>query len=149
MSETITIYCKNNNTYKEVPIGSSLLDIYSLVGAPLRLRPMNAQVNNKTEGLTFRCWHPKDVEYVDYTQLSGMRTYVRSLCHIFSKAVNDVLPSATLNLEHPISKGYYCVIHNGKCNYRTIFYHLCRSALAVRPKGPARGGGAPLSHNGD
>ena len=52
MSETITIYCKNNNTYKEVPIGSSLLDIYSLVGAPLRLRPMNAQVNNKTEGLT-------------------------------------------------------------------------------------------------
>ena len=33
MSETITIYCKNNNTYKEVPIGSSLLDIYSLVGA--------------------------------------------------------------------------------------------------------------------
>ena len=50
MSETITIYCKNNNTYKEVPIGSSLLDIYSLVGAPLRLRPMNAQVNNKTEG---------------------------------------------------------------------------------------------------
>lgn len=114
MSETITIYCKNNNTYKEVPIGSSLLDIYSLVGAPLRLRPMNAQVNNKTEGLTFRCWHPKDVEYVDYTQLSGMRTYVRSLCHIFSKAVNDVLPSATLNLEHPISKGYYCVIHNGK-----------------------------------
>ena len=46
MSETITIYCKNNNTYKEVPIGSSLLDIYSLVGAPLRLRPMNAQVNN-------------------------------------------------------------------------------------------------------
>lgn len=88
MSETITIYCKNNNTYKEVPIGSSLLDIYSLVGAPLRLRPMNAQVNNKTEGLTFRCWHPKDVEYVDYTQLSGMRTYVRSLCHIFSKAVN-------------------------------------------------------------
>ena len=51
---------------------------------------------------------------MDYTQLSGLRTYVRSLCHIFSKAVNDVLPSATLNLEHPISKGYYCVNHNGK-----------------------------------
>ena len=95
-------------------MGSSLLEIYSLVGAPLRYRPMNAQVNNKVEGLTFRCWHPKDIEYVDYTQLSGLRTYVRSLCHIFSKAVNDVLPTATLNLEHPISKGYYCVIHNGK-----------------------------------
>ena len=114
MSETITIYCKNNNTYKDVPIGSSLLDIYTAVGAPLRYRPMNAQVNNKTESLNFRCWQPKDIEFIDYTQLSGLRTYVRSLCHIFSKAVYDIWPTATLNLEHPVSRGYYCVIHNGK-----------------------------------
>ena len=114
MSETITIYCKNNNTYKDVPIGSSLLDIYTALGAPLRYRPMNAQVNYKTESLNFRCWQPKDIEFIDYTQLSGLRTYVRSLCHIFSKAVYDIWPTATLNLEHPVSKGYYCVIHNGK-----------------------------------
>lgn len=114
MSETITIFCKNNNRYAEVPIGSSLVDIYEMVGSPLSGVPMNAQVNNKTEGLSFRCWHPKDVEYIDYTKSSGLRTYVRSLCHILSKAVNDILPSATMNLEHPISKGYYCVIHNGK-----------------------------------
>ena len=114
MSETITIYCKNNNTYKDVPIGSSLLDIYTALGAPLRYRPMNAQVNNKTESLNFRCWQPQDIEFIDYTQLSGLRTYVRSLCHIFSKAVYDIWPTATLNLEHPVSKGYYCVIHNGK-----------------------------------
>ena len=76
--------------------------------------PMNAQVNNKTESLNFRCWQPKDIEFIDYTQLSGLRTYVRSLCHIFSKAVYDIWPTATLNLEHPVSKGYYCVIHNGK-----------------------------------
>ena len=114
MSETITIYCKNNNTYKDVPIGSSLLDIYTALGAPLRYRPMNAPVNNKTESLNFRCWQPKDIEFIDYTQLSGLRTYVRSLCHIFSKAVYDIWPTATLNLEHPVSKGYYCVIHNGK-----------------------------------
>lgn len=114
MSETITIFCKNNQIYKDVPVGSTLLDIYVAVGAPLRYRPMNAQVNNKTEGLTYRCWQPKEIEYVDYTQSSGMRTYVRSLCHIFSKAVHDILPSATINLEHPVSKGYYCVIHDGK-----------------------------------
>ncbi len=112
--DTITIYCKNNNVYKEVPIGSSLVDIYAAVGAPLPYRPMNAQVNNKTESLTYRCWQPKDIEFVDYTQLSGQRTYVRSLCHIFSKAVHDVWPEATLNLEHSISKGYYCVIRDGE-----------------------------------
>lgn len=102
------------NRVTGVLIGSSLLDIYTALGAPLRYRPMNAQVNNKTESLNFRCWQPKDIEFIDYTQLSGLRTYVRSLCHIFSKAVYDIWPTATLNLEHPVSKGYYCVIHNGK-----------------------------------
>ena len=101
MSDTLTIYCKNTGTY------------HTLVGSPLSYKPMNALVNNKTEGLTYRCWQPKDIEYVDYTQLSGMRTYVRSLCYLFSKAVNDILPDATLKLEHSISKGYYCVVHNG------------------------------------
>ena len=92
MSETITIYCKNNNTYKDVPIGSSLLDIYTAVGAPLRYRPMNAQVNNKTESLNFRCWQPKDIEFIDYTQLSGLKPmsarfaiYFPRRCMIFGR----------------------------------------------------------------
>ena len=114
MTETITIYCKNNHTYTDVPIGSSLVDIYKAVGAPLKTKPMNAQVNNKTEGLTFRCWQSKDVEFIDYTRNSGLRTYVRSLCHILSKAVYDVWPTATLNLEHPVSNGYYCMIYDGR-----------------------------------
>ncbi len=114
MDTTITIYCKNNSQYKEVPAGSTLLEVYELVDSPLKYRPMNALVNNKVEGLNYRCWQPKDIEFMDFTRQSGLRTYVRSLCHIFSKAVYDILPTATLNLEHPISKGYYCVIHNGK-----------------------------------
>ena len=114
MTETITIYCKNNKQYKEIPMGASLLEIYEAVGAPLQYTPINALVNNKTQGLTYRCWQPKDVEFMDCTSQSGLRAYVRSLCHILAKAVNDVLPSATMNLEHSVSKGYYCVIHNGK-----------------------------------
>lgn len=114
MKETITIFCKNTNTRQDFPIGTTLLDMYKGFGEPLPNKPMNAYVNNKVEGLSFRCYYPKDVEFLDYTIRSGLRTYVRSLCHIFSKAVSDVLPSAKLYLEHPVSKGYYCVIHNGK-----------------------------------
>lgn len=114
MKETITIFCKNTHTCKDFPIGTALLDIYKGFGSPLPNAPMNAHVNNKVEGLSFRCYYPKDVEFLDYTNRSGLRTYVRTLCHIFSKAVNDILPHAKLYLEHPVSKGYYCVIHNGK-----------------------------------
>ena len=114
MKDTIIIYCKNTEKSYEVPIGATLLEIYKLVGEPLPYRPMNAQVNNKTEDLTYACWRPKDIEFVDYTNLSGMRTYVRSLCYILSKAVHDVYPEADLFIEHSISRGYYCKIHNGK-----------------------------------
>lgn len=114
MTKTITIFCKNNQTYTNVPVGSTLLEIYELVGSPLPNRPMNAQVNNKVESLTYQCWIPKDVEFVDYTKNSGQRTYVRSLCHILLKAAHDVLPEGELNLEHPVSNGYYGRLRHGQ-----------------------------------
>ena len=114
MEEFIIIYCKNINRYYDVPVGSSLLEIYKAAGEPLALSPMNAQVNNKTVDLTYRCWQPKDVEFFDITSSSGMRTYVRSLCFILSKAVYDISPKAILHLEHSLSKGYYCSIQDEK-----------------------------------
>jgi uridine kinase len=112
--ETITIYCKNNHLYKEAPIGSSLHEIYSIVEAPLPFRPMSARVNQRVEGLDYRCWNPKDIEFVDYTHPAGYRTYVRSLCYILSKAVNDLYPNAAFTIEHSISKGYYCTFEDGR-----------------------------------
>ena len=110
--ETITIYCKNNNVYKEVPIGSSLGEIYEMVGTPLRHRPLSARVNHRVVGLDWRCWNPRDIEFVDYTHPAGFRTYLRSLCYILSKAVNDIYPGVVFTLEHPVSKGYYCAFED-------------------------------------
>lgn len=98
--------------YKEVPIGSSLSEIYALVGAPLRYRPLSARVNHRVHELDYRCWNPKDIEFVDYTNSSGYRTYVRSLCFILVKAVNDLYPGIPFTLEHPVSKGFYCAFED-------------------------------------
>ena len=107
-TDLITIYCKNNNVRKEVKTGTSLLEIYEAVGSPLKHRPLCARVNNRVRTLTYRCWQPKDVVFIDYTELPGSRTYVRSLCFILAKAVHDLFPGRQFNLEHSISKGYYC-----------------------------------------
>jgi uridine kinase len=111
-SETITVYCINNNKYKEVPIGSMLSEIYAMVGAPLRYRPLSARVNRRVVALDWRCWTPKDIEFVDYTHPAGNRTYLRSLCYILSKAVNDIFPNTAFTLEHPVSRGYYCAFED-------------------------------------
>jgi len=108
----ITIYCKNNKMYKEVPIGSTLNEIYKMVGTPLRYRPMSARVNQRVEGLDWRCWEPKDIEFVDITYQAGYRTYLRSICYILSKAVNDIYPNAPFSLKHPVSKGFYCAFED-------------------------------------
>ena len=107
-SDFITIYCKNNNVRKEVKVGASLYEIYEAVGSPLKLPAMCARVNNRVRRLKYRCWQSKDVEFVDYTDQSGSRTYLRTLCLVLAKAVHDIFPGKTFNLEHPVSKGYYC-----------------------------------------
>ena len=107
----LQIYCKNNNQTKEFPEGSSLLDIYKGFELQMPYGTVSAKVNNKVESLTFRVYGNKDVEFLDITNPSGMRTYVRSLCFILVKAVEDLYPEGNIALEHPVSKGYFCKLH--------------------------------------
>ena len=104
----LQIYCKNINKTKSFPIGISLLDVYSGFELDLPYGPVSAKVNNKVESLTFRLYNNKDVEFQDIRSSSGMRTYVRSLCFVLCKAVEDIYPNGSIVLEHPVSKGYYC-----------------------------------------
>ena len=104
----LQIYCKNINKSKSFPKGISLLDIYFGFGLDIPFGPVSAKVNNKVESLTFQVYNNKDVEFQNIQSSSGMRTYVRSLCFILCKAVEDLYPNGNIVLEHPISKGYYC-----------------------------------------
>ena len=104
----LQIYCKNINKSKSFPIGISLLDVYSGFNLNMPYGPVSAKVNNKVESLTFRLYNNKDVEFIDIQTSSGMRTYVRSLCFVLCKAVEDLYPTGSIVLEHPVSKGYYC-----------------------------------------
>lgn len=110
----LQICCKNNNKSKEFPIGSSLLDIYSGFNLDFPYQVVSAKVNNVTEGLNFRVYNNKDVEFLDVRDPSGMRTYVRSLCFVLFKAVSELFPDGKLFVEHPVSKGYYCNLFLGR-----------------------------------
>lgn len=107
----LQIYCKNNNSTREFPEGSSLLDIYNGFNLAMPYGPISAKVNNKVESLDFRVYYNKDIEFLDITSSSGMRTYVRSLFFILVKAVEELYPQGSISLEHPISKGYFCKLH--------------------------------------
>ena len=104
----LQIYCKNINSSKSFPYGISLLDVYKGFNLDLPFGPVNAKVNNKVEGLNYRFYHNKDVEFQNICTSSGMRTYVRSLCFVLCKAVEELYPQGSIMLEHPVSKGYYC-----------------------------------------
>ena len=79
MKHMLQICCKNNNISKEFPIGSSLLDIYYGFNLNFPYQVVSAKVNNRSEGLNFRVYNNKDVEFLDIRDSSGMRTYVLSV----------------------------------------------------------------------
>ena len=105
---------KNNNVCKEFPVGSSLLEIYSALNLDFPYQVVSARVNNRSEGLNFRVYNNKDVEFLDVRNPSGMRTYVRSLCFVLYKAVSELFPQGKLYVEHPVSKGYFCNLRIGR-----------------------------------
>lgn len=107
MTDTVEIHLKNTGEKKQVPIASSLVDIIKIFNFKMPYLIANAKVNNRTESLAYKVYRPKLVEFVDITSQSAMRAYVRSLCFILAKAVNDVLPDAKTYIEHAVSKGYF------------------------------------------
>ena len=108
MKETVKILCKNNGQSYDVAIGSSLLEVLQTLNLQLPYPIVSAKVNNRSEGLRFRLYNNKDIEFLDLRQSSGMRTYVRSLCFVLYKAVRTLFPKGILRVEHPVSKGYDC-----------------------------------------
>ena len=106
----LQIRCKNNNATREFPEGTSLLDVYNAFADELQFKypVVSAKVNNASQGLKFRLFQNRDVEFMDARRGSGYRTYVRSLCFVLYKATTDTCPGSKLFIEHPISGGYYC-----------------------------------------
>ena len=106
----LQIRCKNNNVTKSFPEGVSLLDVYQEFADDIKLPypVVSAKVNNASQGLKFRVFQNRDVEFMDARQGSGHRVYVRSLCFLLYKATQDVFPGSKLFIEHTISRGCYC-----------------------------------------
>ena len=106
----LQIRCKNNNVTKSFPEGSSLLDVYQEFADEIKLPypVVSAKVNNASQGLKFRLYKNRDVEFLDAREGSGHRVYVRSLSFVLYKATQDLFSGSKLFIEHSLSRGYYC-----------------------------------------
>ena len=106
----LQLRCKNNNKTKSFAEGTSLLDVYQEFADDIKLPypVVSAKVNNVSQGLKFRLYQNRDVEFIDASDGSGRRVYARSLCFVLYKATNDVFPGSKLFIEHPLSRGIYC-----------------------------------------
>ena len=106
----LQIRCKNTGVTKSFPEGISLLDVYQEFADEIHLPypVVSARVNNTSQGLKFRLFQNRDVEFLDAREGSGHRVYVRSLCFVLYKATQDVFPGSKLFIEHSLCRGYYC-----------------------------------------
>ena len=107
MEQTIQIRIRNNNEVVKTPMGSTLEEIYQLSGLKMEHGPYSARVNNKIEGMHYRVFNHKDVEFLDITSSSGNRCYTRSLFFVLCKAAHDLYPNCKVWIDIPVSNGYY------------------------------------------
>lgn len=110
----IQIRCKNNKKTQNVTIGSTLSEIFRELNLKMEYGPLSVKVNNKVEGLHYRVYHNKDIEYLDITSSSGARAYTRTLFLVLCKAVHDLWPGSEVVIDIPVSNGYYCNLNIGR-----------------------------------
>lgn len=114
MKQVIQIRCKNNKKSQKVEIGSTLFDIFSAFDLKMTHGPVSARVNNKVEGMHYRVYNSKDVEFLDMTSSSGSRAYTRTLFFVLCKAVQDIYPATGVVIDIPVSNGFYVDIRLGR-----------------------------------
>ena len=107
MEQQVIIRCKNNKKNLKVSIGSTLSEIFSQLGLEMEYGPVSAKVNNKVEGMHYRVYKQKDIEFLDLRSASGIRAYTRTLFMILCKAAHDLYPGCKVAIDIPVSNGYY------------------------------------------
>ncbi|MBO7077540.1 MAG: nucleoside kinase [Bacteroidales bacterium] len=106
----LRIYCKNTDTFQEFQEGTTLLDMVPAFDFERPYDILSAKVNNVAEGLKFRVFNNRDVEFLDYRSYNGRNVYCRSLSFLLCKAMRDLHPGYRVILRRPISKGYFCTV---------------------------------------
>lgn len=135
----LQIFCLNTQRTHEVPEGSTLEELLHQIALDMPYGVTSAKVNNKVEGLHYRMFEPKTVQFLDVTSSSGLRTYTRSLFFVLYKAVHDLYPNVRLRIETPVSNGYYCRIEgNGPVTEAMVDALRTRMAEIIKADLPFR-----------
>lgn len=114
MKQMLLIRCKNNKKVLKVNVGSTLSEVFSASELKMDYGPVCARVNNKVQGMHYRLYNDKDVEFLDMRSGSGSRTYTRTLFFICCKAINDLYGNVEVRIDIPVSKGYYVHVNLGR-----------------------------------
>ena len=118
MIKQVKIRCKNSGQTIKVDVGSTLAEIYDILNKEQSINlvtpPVCVKVNNKTEGLNFRVYNAKTIEYMDLTSSTGMRVYTRTLFLVLCKAIHDLYPDGSVVIDIPVSNGFFCDLKIGR-----------------------------------
>ena len=108
----VKIHCVNTGTTSDFTEGTTLLNMLQVFSPDIDLKYpiIAAKVNNVCQGLKYRAFNSRQVEFLDYTSYAGRSVYCSSLCFLLCKAAKDVIEDCRIVLRRPISKGYFCTL---------------------------------------
>ena len=138
MEQTINIHIRNIDKTVEVPMGTTLEEIFQISGMQMEYGPISARVNNKVEGMHYRPYKQKEVEFLDMRSASGSRAYTRTLFFVLCKAAHELYPTCKVTIDIPVSNGYYVDLDLGRPvtledagNIRRKMQEIIQAALPI------------------
>lgn len=111
----VNIFCVNTQTTRTFQEGTTLMEMLPEFSSDFETPypVIAAKVNNVCQGLKYRAFNSRQVEFLDYTTYAGRSVYCSSLCFLLCKAAKDLFPQCGITLRRPISKGYFCAFEKG------------------------------------
>ena len=111
----VNIFCINTQTTHTFVEGTTLLEMIPVFfpAGDMEYPIIAAKVNNVCQGLKYRAFNSRQVEFMDYTSYVGRSVYCSSVCFLLCKAAKDLYPDCRIILRRPISKGYFCALDKG------------------------------------
>ena len=113
----VNVYCKNTDSYYEINVGASVLDLLKQTGYSPKRRVLAAYIDNQLKELDYQIFRAHTVTFLDITDGDGRRTYIRSLSLVLQKAVHDLFPQYSLILDYNLPQGLYGELREKESGY--------------------------------
>lgn len=107
MTEQQQIRIKIKETVHEVPMGTRAVELAKQFNSEEQGQIVALRINNTIKELSYPLTSDMSLEWIDITDMDGVRIYQRSLSFVLIRSAMELFEGIQVTVEHSLNKGLY------------------------------------------